>query len=736
MDDIFTKTLNVKVTFAIVTSAGESTCEYEKEHNEEKTCARFFAATKEIQDDIYVRRDERGLLVRRIVKNVSTAPIRLKELKTVLSGVDFGGERRDDYFYHAENPRIYETMTFPIDYKRTSNDASNSCFDVLASNRWADPGVVQERIGASPYQPFPAILLSNYKKKYGLVHGTLSQSVFYHNYLVRHDEKGIVLEVFSSFKATAERILQANESLVDEWYLGETNDADDVEKIFEKYTSVLREKLPSGYGRSAVNRHGLVWGSWNDGFFRNISHQDLIKEAKALVKYFPTVKWMQIDDGYAVYNTQPHGLGVAYEGEKGIDFQKFPNGLRVFTDEVKQLGLRPAIWIGGCCPTATAIYKEHPEWFIDYTKRMENTSPLDVSQDIVREYMEKALDTLVVDYGFEGVKHDFWSYAFEDSDDLYSVKKYSGYEMREWWLQAIRKRLPKDGYLQTGCDIVQGNPFLGEYFTNYRYGIDVAEANWDNIKVNMQWGAACFATHTGDFIVPNSDAIGIFRSLSDNEFLFLTTYILITRSCVELAGKYSEINEDDWRLKVLQKAACNLNNGQDVYFVDYDYRKRGRDIPKIMYIKSSHFSTEETDVLPRRTVALFNPEDESQEISLDFEKLGLKAQSHICFDVWTGEEIFVKKEHTVSLPPRSCKLLAVSEVGRAKILDTNVKIVGVKYLDNEMVFDIPYGAKVELFCAEEVLELFVNESRMNFVRDGKKISFAIKEKSRIKMILR
>lgn len=99
-----------------------------------------------------------------------------------------------------ENPRIYEKMSIPVDYDRVaSNDVKDTGFET-GGNRWADPGVVCERIGRSPYQPFPAILLSNYRTKAGLVHGTLSQKLFYHNYLVSHDGGKVRLEIFSGFK--------------------------------------------------------------------------------------------------------------------------------------------------------------------------------------------------------------------------------------------------------------------------------------------------------------------------------------------------------------------------------------------------------------------------------------------------------------------------------------------------------------------------------------------------------
>ena len=687
-----------------------------------------------LQDDIYIKSAQDGVIACRKIKNVSSAPLEICELVAKISGLQFGGEGKEDYFYHAENPRIYETMTFPLDYKRTASDAMDSEYDVVASNRWADPGVIQDRIGASPYQPFPAILLSNYKSKFGVVHGSLSQCVFYHNYLVGREDSGAFLKIYSSFKATEYRILQAGEILIDEWYLGTTNDADDIEKIFETYADILREKLPSGYGRSNANRHSIVWGSWNDGFYRDISHEALIKEAKAIVKYFPTVQWMQIDDGYATYNKGAVGLGAPYDGEDGIDKVKFPKGLRAFTDEVKEVGLRPAIWIGGHCPKQIKIYQEHPDWFIDYSMRMTACSPLDVSQADVQEYMKTALNFLVTDGGFEGVKHDFWSYAFEDSHDLYKEKGQSGYEMRSWWLGEIRKRLPKDGYLQTGCDIVQGNPFLGEFFTNYRYGVDVGDGNWDYMKTNMQWGAACFATHTGDMIVPNSDSVSLFPALPYNEFLFLISYIVITRSCVELAGKYSEVTPDDRRLKVLQKAICCPNNGQDVHFIDYDYRKSGRNVPRILYIDGAHFSREQNNALPVRTVALFNPDDEERTICFDIPKMRIEEKTVLCTEIWTGEQSVFENAISATLPPRSCKMYTIATSDTA-LLDSNVEICALQSAENDIEFEIPYKGKVELVLSFEPTRVLYNNAEIAFEQVDKKLDFEIEKEGKIKIIL-
>lgn len=679
---------NLRFDFSVKIEGKNIPCEYQLK--EKKANEVIYAYRNAFFRDEIRLTFSNDLIVERRVTNISKNPLNINELKVIIDGISFGGESKDDYFYHNENPRIYETFTFPIDYKRTANDAKNSEFDVVANNKWADPGVVSERVGASPYQPFPAILLSNYSQDIGLVHGTLSQKVFYHSYLVKHDN-GVELTVFSSFKDTDVRTLHPAQTLVDVWYLGKTLDAANIEKIFSGYTQHLRGVLVHSEGRKDTNRNNMIWGSWNDGILRDVSERLILDEAKALKKYFPTVKWVQLDDGYATFNKSAHGLGVPYEGDDGIDKNKFPNGLKNLTKKIKEIGLHPAIWIGGFCPTETKIYKDNPNWFLDYSYRVTSAQPLDVSQECVREYMTYALDELVVKNGFEGIKCDFWSYAFEDSHNLYKEKDKSGYEYREWWTTELRKRLPAYGYLQTGCDIVMGNPFLSQNFTNYRYGIDMSEGNWENIITILLWGSACFALHVGDLFVANSDAISVFKDLPFDVFMFWINYVVITRSGVELAGRYAdEKNVLTERFEIVRKAACNPNNGQDVYFAKFDYRKAGKVVPEIFYIKTPHFSKLcEVNGLPIRTVAIFNEKESVQRISANVENLELSKGEYIFYDVWSGQR-FMGDSLSIELPARGSRMFAVCKTDELSLFDCNFRVKSFEVIGNAIRMENDY----------------------------------------------
>ena len=553
----------------------------------------------------------------------------------------------------------------------------------MPGSKWADPGVVCDRIGASPYQPFPALLLSNTGTAKGLVHGSLSQRIFYHNHLVAHETGTIRWDILSSLKGVGWLDWPAGACLDDRWYLGVTRRADDIEQVFADYVTVLRRHLPPLYGTQSPNRHAIVWGSWNDGIGIDFDQDRLFKMAEFIKSNLPTVEWMQVDDGYGTHGYEagsgygPHGLGVPYEGAEGVLARKFPGGFRAFTDGIRERGLRPGLWVGGIVPKKAPLYREHPDWFVDYSYRITECGVLDISRPEVRAYMLEALDFFVVKGGFEAIKHDFWSYVFEDSHALLSSGERSGYQWRDWWLCEIRRRLPHHGYLQTGCDIVMGNPFLAEFFSNYRYGIDVGSGNWDYFRTNILWATACMALHTGDLFPPNSDAIGLFPGLvSDTEALTVINFCLISRSLVEIAGWLYQ-HPGHPRLDWVRKAICCPNNGQDVFFAGYDYRQPGSAGPVIWYLRTPHFSLlEKCPRLPLRTVAVFNAEDQPGTFHLDSGLIGLPPAAYVATDVWSLETRPLDDFDRFEIPPHGSRLLAISPArGGQQVLDADLKVV-------------------------------------------------------------
>ena len=99
-------------------------------------------------DELLLKNENGEIVCERRIKNISDKVQNLVEAGFTLEIPSFGN-RKDDYFYHTENPRIYCKMTIPVDAVRSSDMIKDTEFDVVAGNKWIDPDEVCARIGNS-----------------------------------------------------------------------------------------------------------------------------------------------------------------------------------------------------------------------------------------------------------------------------------------------------------------------------------------------------------------------------------------------------------------------------------------------------------------------------------------------------------------------------------------------------------------------------------------------------------
>ncbi len=95
----------------------------------------------------------------------------------------------------------------------------------------------------------------------------------------------------------------------------------------------------------------FVYNTW-EPFYKNINEKLVMELAKAAAD--AGMKEFVIDDGWQ-----------DNYGDWGIDYKKFPGGLKPVFDYIKSLGMKPGLWvsIGSASPESKA-YKAHPEWFV------------------------------------------------------------------------------------------------------------------------------------------------------------------------------------------------------------------------------------------------------------------------------------------------------------------------------------------------------------------------------------
>jgi len=146
----------------------------------------------------------------------------------------------------------------------------------------------------------------------------------------------------------------------------------------------------------------FVYNTW-EPFYKNINEKLVMELAKAAADAGMTE--FIIDDGWQ----------DSY-GDWGIDYKKFPNGLKPVFDYIKSLGMKPGLWVSiGSAAPSSKVYKAHPEWFVTDIDGAHTSlhAPGDKEKFTAcfgtgwYDYIKEILLKMAVEYGIEYYKLDF-----------------------------------------------------------------------------------------------------------------------------------------------------------------------------------------------------------------------------------------------------------------------------------------------------------------------------------------
>lgn len=146
----------------------------------------------------------------------------------------------------------------------------------------------------------------------------------------------------------------------------------------------------------------FVYNTW-EPFNKNINEKLIMELAKAAAA--AGMKEFVIDDGWQ-----------DNYGDWGIDYKKFPNGLKPVFDYIKSLGMKPGLWVSvGSASPESKVYGEHPEWFARDKK--DNFANIHAEFDNGvrsacystgwKDYIRDILLNLALEHGLEYLKLDF-----------------------------------------------------------------------------------------------------------------------------------------------------------------------------------------------------------------------------------------------------------------------------------------------------------------------------------------
>lgn len=395
------------------------------------------------------------------------------------------------------------------------------------------------RLGNSEDYALPVLIILNKKKNIGFVIGVSTENVFNKEFILKPKQHGLNIEVIQCLRGITEKKVAPEESLSFESLFFCDGKAE-FDNLLTSYRDEIRRNNKFIFNKSPL-REELIWGSWNMKIHNKQSEEMIISNAEYIKKHFPKVKWVQIDEGWSV--SRLWGETGYPSLEENVDREKFPHGMKYVAERIKEVGLKPAIWFSRMCNRNSRLFSEKPHWFtLDRSGQsflpQNQFVTLDPSVPEVKDYLSRIFDTILNEWGYMGLKLDFFSEAFYARDICYRYPGKSGIELMWEMFADIRKRLPDDGYFLPGSMISNANVFLGKYADIMRYAFDIDDLE-KNPKLFFQlFQKSALLTLIGSdyLILCNSDAVGYFDYLEEKIEKSLAMWCYISGMMIEIGG--------------------------------------------------------------------------------------------------------------------------------------------------------------------------------------------------------
>ena len=518
--------------------------------------------------------------------------------------------------------------------------------------------------GHQQSQPIPAMVLTNRHYTETLVQGQLDQTVTRMRWWLGAGPHALAESWHASWQFVGgSYVLKPGATLeLEPMFLQVLFDTHPQDAL-SGYNRAVLARQPFPRQQQNVLRHQAVYGTWNYGLMRHIDERKLMTTARCVAEKLPDVRFFLIDGGWVNYPQRwrdPH-LGDFHLDEHAIyNREKFPSGMKGVADQLRALGLRPALHWTPFVNLASHLAQDHPDWLARNAQgdpyRIRRCGYLDYSLPEVQDFLRHTMDTIAHKWGFEGIKIDFWSQSVED-DAMRFRHGGTGMQWRDWLLSTVRAALPADGFMMTGVATAMGNPFLGKHAETYRCCIDVGHCeHWRRHCWASSWVQPLLSQPDHEMILLSVDAVGVSKHLSDRENLHRLTYTFITQGSIEIDGQLEQL--PDYQMDWLARLTAHMDRGYPVHCPD-EQAFTGDPFPTILYVDyPSDSPTRQRGV--QKHIALMNWSDSPRWIAATNEQLNLR-QTTEAREFWTDAHITFEDGHICRLlPPHGAELWEVA----------------------------------------------------------------------------
>ncbi len=396
-----------------------------------------------------------------------------------------------------------------------------------------------------------------------------------------------------------------------------------------------------------------VYCTWNYGIYTHLNQADCLRRIDLVAKTQKTGIF-QLDHGYQPPHAPNESWGYAdayYPDPSGAwDPARFPGGPEAIVAACRRRGLSPAIWWTPRMDIGGPIQRDHPDWIAvgHDGKPIPFVGDLhpDYSVPEARQFVQRTLQTVIHQWGFEGIKLDFFSWAFDSFDVVYRNGGTS-VQWRRWLLEMIRKELGPRGYFLHCVSCPLGNPFLAlDGCDSYRAGSDIDHGGWEIHLANSSWLLASFpAVGRQSWFADMDSFMGSMKfPISERRFRCAMGYM--TCGMMDISGPVETF--DAMALADYRKLARRCDQGTQVRVIDRA-AFTGSPLPTILHRPHTPESKTRREFSISDTIALFNWSDQPQTLAVALAQLGVDPAGRKARDFWTGRAVKLTGQTLVAL---------------------------------------------------------------------------------------
>ena len=585
-----------------------------------------------------------------------------------LDGIFLSGRRNGAGFYaHSDNLRIERFPQFRSVYPYIRPIPDNSI-----------------QLGGVASEPVPVIFMGDLDSGLWLMEGAVTQNRHWLSWNVSHSAiMNSAIECESVFKwlGTPFETVESGASMRLET-MAFNIFSSSPDGMMKSYIAELPDKQKQKTRNSKLASEA-VYCTWNFNVFSNISEEDCLRRIPIAAKLQGGKGYFQLDHGYqpqldgspAPYipfreatptnGTMSAGCLDTYYPDPSMAWDKlrFPGGHKTIVAACKQHGLKPAIWWTPRVHRNGPIRKTHPEWLLA-DKDGTPIDPgghlcLDFSVPEAFAFAEGCIRTIVQDWGFEGIKLDFFSWSFDHPD----IRFRNGGTNVVWkrrFVGMIRSMLKEDAYFLHCISCPSGNPLLADYgFNAFRAGMDIHDGSWEKHKGSVAWSLPSLLASGRDTWLANMDSCMGDVHIPETERRSRMAFVYATSGMLEFGGPLELLDENAKSDYSRLCERCDAGGGFECPDVESSFT--GLPHPKIIVRRHSRESVTFRNWGISTTVALLNWSDKAVPAGFDLASLGVSSVSQV-MDFWTGKSPELSYDNTfllAKLPPMGHLLLDI-----------------------------------------------------------------------------